>query len=928
MSEQRQQQLLELARKTPANLRYFFEQLDDPGWVEALRREGFFESPQPVERTEDDEGTWLRFPDWPQSRYLARVAAADPEQVAQTLLALPDTDNVRVHEDTVQAALAMPAEHADPLAQRELAWFRSAPEPLLNYPRTLADLAVSLLEQGRHQTAEAIIHALLAVHAADDRSSSRRQAASRLSDYEYGEVLAKVWPALLAHRGPKSIELLATRLDRVIELTMRDDGHDMSYIWRPAIEAHAQNVGRSLFDELIDAVRDMGEAAVSQDPEAVMAVLGSYPGPMFTRLRLHLLRHAGPSQNTEVAKALLDRDALEDPGLWHEYAQLLRAKYTVLPEDQRCELLDLITAGPEHEADDASDRGQGRRDYRRFKRLAMIAEHLDGETRADYDTLLDRFGPPDHPDFVAHHSSWSGPTSPLSGPEIAERGPGELLAYLREWQPVETQGPHASPEGLGRILNEVVAADPQPYASVATDFQDLDPTYVRALLDGLAAAVKEDRVFDWDRVLELAAWVLDQPLEEKPERIDMERDPGFGWSRKAVASLLNRGFEDHPGQLPPSCRDAAWELLSALAEDPDPRPSDEREEGGMDAATRSLNVTRGEAMHGVIRYLMWVERQAAIDFAGLGSVPEAKDVLERHLGLAHDPSLAVRAVYGMWLAQLVRMDEGWVAEHAGQIFPAAEAEHEHFNAAWHAYISFTRPWLGVLAVVEPAYELAVERLLDPPPSSPFAGHPAERLAEHLTWYAVMSAVPVEEPGLWQDFWSAADTQLRAHCVDSLGMQFEQAVEAPADVLDQAKRLWGWIKAHVEDRQRALVLSGFGRLLGSGVLDDRWLLDEALALLGEGIHLDEDFVVWRGLMRTAEGHPAETAAVLSMMIRTDTRGWSIHGSESELRTILERVIDSGDADARRRAGDAIGLLGARGMRGFRDLAERLGEAGPR
>jgi hypothetical protein len=912
--------LLALARKTPSNLRYFFERLDDPGWIDVLEREGFFATPPDVERTQDDKGTWLRFPDWPASRYLARVANAAPERVAHALLRLPDTDNIRVHEDIVEAAQQMPLEWADRLAVRELRWFEAASGPMLNYPLQLVDLGLHLL-QGRPASAKAIFDAVLTLQMADASSSSRRRASSRLSDWDYGQALQKIWPALLEHEGCSALLLMARKLAGAVELSMREDGHDVSYIWRPAIEAHVQNLGGSAFDELVDATRDMAVAAAADQPEQVLRWLEKFDSPIFARLRLHVLRVVGDRLPQQTMRALLQRASLEDPDLWHEYAELLRARFGQLDSDQQVRLLRMIREGTAEEAEDHSDGRDGRRAYRRFERLAVIADQLDGDARTDYEALHARFGPPDHPEFLAHTSFWSGPASPLSADEIRQRTPVELVQFLAEWQPQEISGPHSSPEGLNRVLTEVVAEEPAAYAAEALRFIDCDPTYVRGLLDGLAQAAKAGRQFEWEPPLQLAKWVIEQPHIERPARPDMERDIGWSWSRKAVAALLSRGLEAGRAALPPESRADVWKLLSVLAEDSDPAPGHERDEGGMDPATRSLNVTRGEAMHAVVRFVMWVERLEEEAFEGLASVPEAKALLERHLDPEHDPSPAVRAVYGMWLAQLVRLDEVWVSERAQEIFPADPGQLHLFAAAWNAYVVFTRPWLAVLSAIKQAYAQAIERLVDRPAGSTFTDRPDEKLAEHLVWYAVMSAIAIEEPELWQDFWNRASDHLRQHAVEHLGRMFHRATDVPAEVQDRVEQLWGWIVANVDRKARQMILAPFGWLLAAKALDDEWLLKQALALLEDGIHLEADFEVWEALVRTVDEHPAASAGVLRMMIQTDINGWAVRGSEDAVRAILQRALQSDDAEAHRRARDAVNLLGARGMHGFRDLAER-------
>jgi tetratricopeptide (TPR) repeat protein len=914
--------LLALARRTPSNLRYFFERLDDPGWIDVLEREGFFASPAAVERTEDDEGTWLRFPDWPASRYLARVASAAPERVAQLLLALPDTHNVRVHEDIIEAAQQMPTEWADRLAEREMAWFTTSTGPLLNYAFRFVDLGISLLESEREERALAIFDAVLTLYPAENPSSSRQRPGTRLSKWEYREAAEKIWPPLLEHEGPDGLRFIAGKLQRAVELSMRENGHDLSYLWRKAIEDHKQNLGDSVFDALVNATRDMALAAATDDPERVLQVLGEFEAPIFARLRLHVLRVVGDRLPRATAETLLNRENLEDPDLWHEYAELLRARFSQLGIEQEARLLRMIHEGTADEAADETEQGEALRAYRRYTRLAVIADHLDGEMRADYEALVVRYGPPDHPEFLAHTSSWTGPTSPLSGEEIRLRTPAELVEFLNDWEPEQTPGSHSSPEGLGRLLTEVVAGAPEPYASEALRFIGRDPTYVRALLGGLEQAAKAGSRFDWQRPLELAKWVTEQPESEWPDHLNMERDTSWRWARKEIARLLGRGLEAGAASFAAENREVVWSLLSRLAEDPEPAPSMEPDENGMDPATRSLNVTRGEAMHSVVRFAMWVERLEGDAFQGLASVPKAQACLERHLDPDRDSSPAVRAVYGMWLAQLVRIDEHWVADHTRDILPTAIDEARLFAAAWNAYVVFTRPWLGVLPLIEHAYVLAVERLPEEPPERGLTDRPDEKLAEHLVWYAVMSAIPFEEPGLWRDYWERASPHLREHTVEHLGRMFKDATDVPEEVRERAHQLWTWISAHVEEKQRPQTLAAFGWLLSAKALDDEWLLTQALELLEEGIHLEADFIVWEALTRTVETYPAASAGVLRMMIQTDPNRWSVSGSEETVRQILEKAIASGDPEARRRAKDAINVLGARGMHGFRDIAERF------
>src|SRR3954447_421924 len=96
----------------------FFNQLKSPDWIRPLWDAGMFRSPP----TPVKEGKYVSFPLWPESRYLARMAAQAPETVLEVALQIPLTENVRVHEDLADATLAMPADLAAKLVPKAKKW--------------------------------------------------------------------------------------------------------------------------------------------------------------------------------------------------------------------------------------------------------------------------------------------------------------------------------------------------------------------------------------------------------------------------------------------------------------------------------------------------------------------------------------------------------------------------------------------------------------------------------------------------------------------------------------------------------------------------------------------------------------------------------------------------------------------------------------
>jgi hypothetical protein len=897
---------LALIRESPANHERFFSQLQDASWLEGLEAEKFFTDP-PGREQEDD---WVRFPNWAESQYLVRVAAQAPEQVARLALGIRETDNVRVHGDILAIGSQLPGKLAKQIAAREAAFLAAYRGPMLNLADQADSLAVYLLEVGEVDAAYALLGPLLRIHANSDQAARSRQAAVAIIDaWQYARTLERVWPKLAEADPKRAFGFLCERLADVIRIGFTSpSGLELAGGWRPAIEANGQNLGNSLLDALIDAVRDGGEQlAEAGELDLALAMLAEQEGTVFERISAYLIRLHGSAQ--QVREALLDRALADERATWHEYSMLMRDRFGSLgPEERRAVLEDI-----EAQAAGIEDAGQAR--YWRFRRLNLIASALEGEELAAYENLAGEFAAPENETFTSFSRSWTGPRSPFGEAELAEWEPERLLAELTEWEPGEGFE-EPTPEGLARTLEAVIGEKPEPYAQAAARFTELEPTYVRALLGGLTKAAKEGRPFAWPETLSVGEYVIAQPREASDAEEDWDRDRHWGAARKQLADLLEEGLSEGEAEIEFAERDRVWALLAELAEDPDPDP--EREtygEDSMDPATRAINSVRGEAIFAVFRYLLWVERREEGGF-GAHSVPEAVSVLDRHLDPEQDPSLAIRAAYGQWFSQLVRIERGWAEDLAPRVFPADPEQADLFAAAWDTYVLFTRPYAEVLDVLEESYTIAIRRLADPPRWSGFVGDPVESLGQHLIYYAAFEDRGLEEDGLLARFWREVDETMRETTLSSVGWGLEQRTEPLPGPVEQ--RFQGiWERAEAEATPGAAELAAFGSWLGASVLDGSWLLARAKGILERGIHLQPNFAVFGSLARLAADHPKQSAELVGLMAETDKDGWAVSGSEDEAREVLRTALAAG-GEAAACARGVIDLLGASGLVSFGDL----------
>jgi hypothetical protein len=939
--------------------RYFFDRLKNPAWLGPLWGLGFFKRPPPLARDEP-RGT-IAFPPWPESRYLARMAgvAETREQVLKIALAVPDTENVRVHEDLADVALALPAAMAAQFAPKAKKWVESPYQMLL--PDKLGALVGHLATGDQADQALDLARTLLVVipnprTARDvDLPEEMRlspEPTARFDVWDYEQILEKHLNELVDAAGLRVLSLFADLLESAVTFSRRraENGppEDYSWIWRAAIEEHEQNHRETVRTLLVSAVRDAAERLAARAPDSVpelVRLLEARPWLVFHRLALYLLRRCPDSAKVLVEERFTNRELFDDPRFRHEYILLVAEGFARVSDVARQTFLGWIDQGPDVEAFRARHREKGGADLTgedavrygkiwRRDRLAPLREVLPADWRRRYEELVDEVGEPAHPEFSAYmQTGWVGPTSPKPADELRTMSVAAIVELLKTWAP-SGDWFGSSKEGLGRELASVLEAEPERFAREAQLFVGINPTYVRALIRGLTDAAKQGRPLDWAPVLGLCDWVVRQPREIRERRPADDEDPDWGWTRKAIASLLSAGFAKGAAELPFDLRGRAWTVLRTLTDDPEPTPEYEARYGGsnMDPPTLSINTTRGEAIHAIVHYALWVHRHIeqlldarALVTSGFAAMPEVREVLEVHLDPVNDPSLAIRAVYGQWFPWLVLLDRAWVAGQLARIFPTNAEGAQLRDAGWETYIGFCAPYDNVLEVLEDEYAGAVERL----GAVTRVGHrhladPDERLAEHLMLFYGRGKLPLEPTtGLLGRFFERAPGRIRGRAIEFIGRSLrDNKGDVPPAVIQRFTALWKHRieRARAAPAESADELANFGWWFVSQKFDEAWAIQQLEEALGLAKKAESYYMsaVAEALAAIAARRPREAVRCLERLIEADSEGWGILGSEDHARTILAAAMGSSEAEAREAAIALIHRLGTRGHLGFRDF----------
>jgi hypothetical protein len=936
-----------------ATHRYFFDRLQSPGWLEPLYREGFFLPPSTKVR--DEELDRPLFSTWPPVPYLLRMASVDAAQnlVFTVLYEAVKTDNPFVRSAILQITRELPANLASTLVPSVQDWVQA---PLLRSVEfsQISDF-ISHLVRG-HESASAI--ALV-----ESCGMVLGGSASHSERWDYEKILTAIVPLLVKSAAVQTLSMLCRLLEAATyeyyirfrdvqderKEHLRKEAQEASTrSWQRAIDANDRfpaGMQESL-NLLVATLRLAAEQAVREHlltVEDVVSLFEGFSGRIFRRFALYLLSCFPQDATETVSRYLMDRRLFDDGDVRHEYGLLAHEGFTQLPDIKQENLLQWIEAGPdlqfyreqyEHIYHVQPDEEQVQQYANAWRRdwFDQIADGLPETWKARYDALVAELGPiePDETDTPV--MTWEGPISALSIEELRHMSIDQLLSFLRDWQPSTSfMGP--SREGVGRLLTTAVSEEPGRFADDAVQFQECDPLYVSAIVQGFTQAIRDHRQFGWEHVLDLCQWIVEQRYTPSEDGTSTTCDSVWAWTSQMVANLLLSAVEVSPAVLSTALRVRVWDVLKLLVEDPDPPEEDEADEDDtiMEYATRAINSIRGIALHAVVQYALWVRRlvevekssEMALDFS---MMPEVRAVLEHHLDPNADASLAVRSVYGQHLPSLITLDAQWVREHLSDLFPCEADKQALGLVTWNTYIVFCEPFNNVLRLLHNEYAAAIERLdmVEIDQGTSILENPHYQLGEHVIRFYWSGSFSLDSSdSLLTHFFAKAPDYLRGQVIAFIGRAFYHTQEEiPPEIIERCQRLWEWrlseaqaapsIAAYVQE------LAAFGWWFRVDSCPPEWgiqQLEAALRLVG---CIDLSYAVVERLARLVERNPAQVVKCLEPLIKCDTMMWTTSTWEKSVRPIVRYALQQEAPEIRQRAKAIISTLALQGMTDFLDL----------
>lgn len=925
-----------LRRLTSFQLRRaFYERLKNPLWVKPLADAGAFSSPPEPETGSDGI---VREQYWPEASYLDAMAEHAPAEVADVLLAVAGSSNSWVRRISFSAAARMPSAVAARLKPVIDGWEDSG-FGWRTDPRDLVSFTVNLLQGGETKFGVSFANKLF--RPSKDKGGNN-DPVTELKAHWYSRELPRVTSAL----GDNVLKTILPWL-RLWEENEGSIGNefDHSGFGRSEI-SRRQNSHHEIQDALIDAARDAAIQHLERDPAAAWAALNRNPILIVRRISLYAVaevlgRQATTgSANTDlltVARELMvdakSREQLATSdfiGLLRSIGAVSRAELDQLEgvlasghitEQEAARITRNLRERGESDAEIQDQITQWDRQWRHRVLAGVGPDLLPATLREQLDVLDAQDGVVDDPTRPTFQmSGWTGPNSPIPQDEMAALAPMELVAQLEGWHDEgDGWGPEPSHEGQARVLEAVLASNPQALAGQRDLVQRLRPTYLRAVLSGWEGALKAELDLPWEQALAVIGDILDHSDESDfpVEGGRFDDDPDYTEAKKVAIRLLVQSAAKGPAtSLTDDNLSRVAGLLLAAATDTGVWMEYASTVDGADSGWDPLMVSLNWKWPILLRGLVYL--------AGVGEGHEwharALETLRAQLAL-EDPRGGSRAVLGEGFGRLFNHARAWLEENLGTYFGTRSAIDRNQQVAlttaiaMHYYHRDLYRLLSdpMIAALDSTEQIAIGWGNDVSPQ--------QRIGQWVIEAIVRGDIGDDDP-LRIEFYTRADAETRGDAIGHTAWSFMHAEVVDDVIRDRLADLWDervrHVKAHPEDKAE---LKDFYWFIRSEKFPASWWLPrlvEALELDGK---LETNGMIGEQLAAAGDELPRVALDALTMLLApAETPGRDNYDLRTQsLAPVIAAALKASDPQLQ---ADARSLMNHMGERGEIDLERRV------
>ncbi len=845
--------------------------------------------------------------------------------MVETLCEVATSKHPDIHADGIEIIAALSPEESALLTDMAVGWL--TPEErygLLQAPETLLK---KLAESHQQAAALRVARALLQIW------NENGEIASLYGRHMYEHHLPAVVQTLTKACGNDALQLFMELLLQAAEISRKIeyDHHSARAI------ADDEMAKYDVYGALLSAVRQSAELLVTNNPagmRSVISILTQNPAKIFVRLALHVLAK-NPAAEPDLADAyLLDAELIEQTWAHLEYAELALAWFPSRPAANQQAVLTVVDAMPDkfraawrelfkqhHNAEPTAENERIFTELTIRDALWNWRSVLPPERQEAIDRIVAEHGDPD----AWRNRMFPTEVSPLSGTDFSARSVPEVIAFLKTWQPSRGEQQTQTVTALAQELRSAVDKDPTTFAASADQFAGLKPIYIRRVMEGLQSATNNRREFNWSNVLKLVEFTYGQYNRAiEPASLAEGDDKNWSWACMTASELLAAGLRqgakgigfEHAAQV----RSLAFTVLRIAPNHPELEDFEERFRRESHFAAQAT--LRGIAVELCILLVFWLSKDAsnAIGAApreALQNTPDIRETLEAQLADRSPDGRVPRGIIGRYLRWLFYFGEAWLKSHLAALFPADDDGLR--RAAWRAHLGHDEgPLQDLVTELHSSYAEDIARLSsDRDPD--FREFYQDRLADYILILHLWDGLPED---LLKQFWKDAPLNVRQHAMWFVGIQISKP-GIPDDV--KARGLAYWERRLAEAMQSAQPdayrkeVGGIGQWCFHGQVNETWLCEQLLRMLGAGFAPNDAFSVIQWLQKITPRHVDRAVDVMSALLRHPGLDQWAHMTQREaVRAVLSEGLARGIPETIQRIHDTIGFLATIGETSYLDL----------
>ena len=548
--------------------KYFFEDLENSIWVQPLNNINYFlRVPEPIE--DPNNPGYFSNPAWWAGEYLKRMAMLFPETVRDVALKL-DTENGRAIRTILEAIIQIPSSIAAQTVVSFDRWAKTRFVHSMMIVYAMGRVMNYLAHNGQIIAALEILRVITEPFPIEERlREGTILAGSRHDIYWLQKALFESASKLIEEAPLGVIEVIEKRLIESIDLEIHPELHDEddfknhSY-WLLNIDPDLDsNYRKDIKNMLVNVLLKAFYQACKTQPLEASSLIERYlisEYAIFRRVAVHLLRIYGDNFKDLVEKVYQINKEKKNLSFRSEFERFLEAQfqnfsqgikeeilegiYTEKDEPQFIEWMEeWIGRNPERfEGETKQEKERSFIEEIRFRGLHRFAPHLFGRYLDDYNNWKEIYEPPEPVvEGVVTVTEVEGPKLPLYEDDIVEKTISEIIEILNGYEPPQDQRVRqTSRSDQGMVIEADVLKRCKEYAQNAMLFrnEELHFTYHTYLFRGFKNALKADKRFPMEYIIELAEYLVDVK-EDKFERLEYE--PGLDAVKEAIASFFD-GF--------------------------------------------------------------------------------------------------------------------------------------------------------------------------------------------------------------------------------------------------------------------------------------------------------------------------------------------------------------------------------------------------